>query len=145
MSEAGEPDSYEALRVFLREQVALSPSYKPSGYEAVRAVLPEIKALKAKRRTDAEIRELLSTKGIKLSLATLRQYIQNATRELAGHKPARRRGKASAKTPADTVRVRGERRSSPEVHRAPVRQPGPSDAQTSASPTTGHRLSNKDL
>lgn len=145
MSEAGEPDPYEALRVFLREQVALSPSYKPSGYEAVKAVLPEIKALKAKRRTDAEIRELLLAKGIKLSLATLRQYIQNATRELAGHKPVRRRGKAAAKTPADSVRVRGERRSSPEVHRAPARQPGPSDGQTSTSPTTGHRLSNKDL
>lgn len=143
MSEAGEPDPYDALRTFLREQVALSPSYKPSGYEAVRAVLPEIKALKAKRRTDAEIRELLMTKGFKLSLATLRQYIQNATRELAGHKPVRRRGKVALKGPTGTVR--DGRGSSREADGAPVRQPMPSDGKASASPTTGHRLSNKDL
>ena len=136
MAEGGEPDPHDELRAFLREQVALAPNRTPSGYDAIKAVLPEIRALKAKRRTDAEIRELLARMGVKLSLATLRQYTQKATREAAGHTPVRRRGKAAAKAPAGTAPVAAERR--PESER-------PAQANTPAAATVGHRLSTKDL
>ncbi|GJE36042.1 hypothetical protein [Methylobacterium persicinum] len=145
MAEVGEPDPHDELRSFLREQVALTPKRTPSGYDAIKAVLPEIRALKAKRRTDAEIRELLARMGVKLSLATLRQYTQKATREAAGHTPVRRRGKAATRSPAGTAPLAAERR--PELER-PVsagHDPRPAQAHTPASATVGHRLSTKDL
>jgi hypothetical protein len=141
MAEVGEPDPHDELRAFLREQVALTPNRTPSGYDAIRAVLPEIRALKAKRRTDAEIRELLARMGVKLSLATLRQYTQKATREAAGHKPMRRRGKATAKPPAGTAPILSERQQPGSGGRAPR----PTRGDASAAATVGHRLSTKDL
>lgn len=144
MSEAAEPDPHDALRAFLREQVRLTPSRKPSGYASVKAVLPEIKALKAKCRTDAEIRALLREMGVTLSLATLRQYIQNATRELAGHKPARRRGKAVAYAPATTPSAPVQPRPAP-LQPVAARDPLSTDGRASAARAVGHRLSTKDL
>ena len=145
MDEAVEPDPFGELRAFLREEIRLAPSRKPSGYEAVKAVLPEIRELKAKCRTDAEIRELLARMGIKLSLATLRQYIQNATREIAGHKPVRRRGKARAKSPAKVPRAPAEHRPGRQPRSTAARDRGPAQGRAPASPALGHRMSNKDL
>ncbi len=133
------------LRSFLREQVRLTPSRKPSGYASVKAVLPEIKALKAKRRTDAEIQEMLARMGVTLGLATLRQYIQNASRELAGHKPARRRGKAVAHPPATTSPAPAQHQSTLVHPPAAARARLPAGGPTSAARTVGHRLSTKDL
>lgn len=139
MSEAVEPDPYDQLRAFLREQVALAPSRKPTGYEAVKAVLPEIKALKAKHRTDAEIREFLSRMGVTLSLATLRQYTQSATRELAGHKPpVRKRGKAISKPGSKPATGTGTRPAS----KGSV---PPGASRPSGSAITGHTLDDSDL
>lgn len=150
MSEAAEPDPHATLRAFLREQVRLAPSRKPSGYASVKAVLPEIRALKAKCRTDAEIQEMLAQKGVTLSLATLRQYIGSAARELAGHKSVRRRTKAAAKPAAAQPAV--------ETQPAPA-QPRPAPVQETAArdplparghapvrhAVAGHRLSTKHL
>ena len=145
MAEGVEPDPHDELRAFLREQVALTPNRTPSGYDAIKAVLPEIRALKAKRRTDAEIRELLARMGVKLSLATLRQYTQKATREAAGHTPVRRRGKAATRSPAGTAPVAAERRPEPERPASAGHDPRPARAHPPASATVGHRLSTKDL
>ena len=144
MSEAAEPDPHDELRAFLREQVRLAPDRKPSGYASVKAVLPEIKALKAKRKTDAEIQKLLALKGITLSLGTLSQYIGSAARELAGRKPVRRRGKAHA--PAGTPPAPAQRRLAPVqpaiTPRDPVQPRSPAPASHAV---VGHRLSTKDL
>ncbi|MBP2506259.1 MULTISPECIES: hypothetical protein [Methylobacterium] len=145
MGEAVEPDPYSELRAFLREEIRLAPSRKPSAYEAVKAVLPEIKALKTKCKTDAEIRELLARKGVELSVATLRQYIQNATRELAGHKPVRRRGKAKAKSPAKPSRAPAEHRPGPQPRSTAARDQVPVRGHPPTSAALGHRMSNKDL
>ena len=146
MTEAAEPDPHDELRAFLREQVRLTPSRKPSGYASVRAVLPEIRALKAKLRTDAEIQEMLARMGVTLSLATLRQYIQSAVREQAGQSRVRRRGKAAAKSPARTEPI------PPPQHSAPG-QPTVAAGDTApprghppgAKAVVGHRLSTRDL
>jgi hypothetical protein len=145
MGEAVEPDPFSELRAFLREEIKLAPSRKPSAYEAVKAVLPEIKELKAKCKTDAEIRELLARMEVKLSIATLRQYIQTATRELAGHKPVRRRGKVQAKSPAKAPRVPAEHRPGQQLRSNTARDQGSTQGRAPASPALGHRMSNKDL
>ncbi|MBK3402339.1 hypothetical protein H0176_15385 [Methylorubrum populi] len=145
MGEAVEPDPFSELRAFLREQIELAPSRKPSAFEAVKAVLPEIKELKAKRRTDAEIGEFLARMGVKLSVGTLRQYIQNATRELAGRKPVRRRRKARAKSLARTSRAPAEHRPGPQPRATAERDPVPTRGHAPASSALGHRMSNKDL
>ena len=146
MSKAAEPDPHDALRAFLREQVRLAPSRKPTGYATVKAVLPEIKALKAKCRTDAEIRELLIAKGVNLSLATLQHYIKTATRELAGDKPVRRRGKAAAPAPAGLPRALTHHRPVPVQPAIAAREPPPARGHAPASnAVVGHRLSTKDL
>lgn len=145
MGEAVEPDPFSKLRAFLREQIELAPSRKPSAYEAVKAVLPEIKELKAKCRTDAEIGEFLARMGVKLSVGTLRQYIQTATRELAGRKPVRRRGKAKAKSAAKAPRAPAEHRPGPQPRSAAERDPVPTRGHAPASSALGHRMSNKDL
>ena len=145
MAEVGEPDPHDELRAFLREQVALTPNRTPSGYDAIRAVLPEIRALKAKRWTDAEIRELLARMGVRLSLATLRQYTQKAAREAAGHEPMRRRGKVTAKPPAGTAPIASERQPEPARPVSGGRDPRPTRGDASAAATVGHRLSTKDL
>ena len=146
MSEAAEPDPHDELRAFLREQVRLAPDRKPSGYASVKAVLPEIKALKAKRRTDAEIQKLLALKGITLSLGTLSQYIGSATRELAGRKPVRRRGKAAAHAPAGTPPAPAQHRPAPVQPAIAPRDPAQARGPATAShAVVGHRLSTKDL
>lgn len=145
MGEAVESDPYSELRAFLREEIKHAPSRKPTAYEAVKAVLPEIKELKAKCKTDAEIRELLARMGVKLSVATLRQYVQTATRELAGHKPVRRRGKAKAKAPAKPSRAPAEHRPGLQPRSTAARDQVPVRGQSPASPALGHRMSNKDL
>lgn len=145
MTEAAEPDPHDELRVFLREQVRLTPSRKPSGYASVKAVLPEIKALKTRRRTDAEIQEMLARMGVRLSIGTLRVYVQSATRELAGHKPARRRGRAVAHPPATTSPAPAQHQSTLAHSPAAAREPLPAGGRASAARTVGHRLSTKDL
>ncbi|MDH2313903.1 hypothetical protein [Methylobacterium brachiatum] len=145
MTEAAEPDPHDELRAFLREQVRLTPSRKPSGYASVKAVLPEIRALKTRRRTDAEIQEMLARMGVRLSLATLRQYVQSATRELAGHKPARRRGKALARPPAKTSPASAQHQPALVHPPAAAREPLPAGGRASAARTVGHQLSTKDL
>jgi hypothetical protein len=146
MGEAVEPDPYSDLRAFLREEIRLAPSRKPTAYEAVKAVLPEIKELKAKCKTDAEIRELLDRMGVKLSVATLRQYIQTATRELAGHKPpVRKRGKAKTNSATKTPRAPAEHRPDPQPRSTAARDQVPVRGHPPASPALGHRMSNKDL
>ncbi len=144
MSEAAEPDPHDELRAFLREQVRLAPDRKPSGYASVKAVLPEIKALKAKRKTDAEIQKLLALKGITLSLGTLSQYIGSAARELAGRKPVRRRGKTDA--PTETPLALDQHRPAPVQPATTPRDPMQPRSPTPAShAVVGHRLSTKDL
>ena len=146
MNEAAEPDPHDALRAFLLEQVRLSPNRRPSGYASVRAVLPEIKALKAKCRTDAEIRELLIAKGITLSLATLQHYIKTATRELAGRKPVRRRGKARAPASAGIAPTPVRHEPVPARPATATREPPPARGHAAgANAAVGHRLSTKDL
>ncbi|MCY1640694.1 hypothetical protein [Methylorubrum sp. SL192] len=140
MTEAAEPDPHDELRAFLREQVRLTPSRKPSGYASVKAVLPEIRALKTKRRTDAEIQEMLARMGVRLSIGTLRQYVQSATRELAGHKPGRRRVKAVAHLSTTTSPAPAQVQPV-----ATAREPLPVGGCASAARTVGHRLSTKDL
>jgi hypothetical protein len=146
MSEGAEPDPHDALRAFLREQVRLAPNRKPTGYASVKAVLPEIKALKAKCRTDAEIRALLIERGVTLSLATLQHYIKTATRELAGHKPVRRRGKAVAHAPAEPPRTPARHAPAPVQPTVAAPDPLPARGHTPAShAVVGHRLSTKHL
>ncbi|KIU26745.1 hypothetical protein SR39_31355 [Methylobacterium radiotolerans] len=147
MSEAAEPDPHDALRAFLREQVRLAPNRKPTGYASVKAVLPEIKALKAKCRTDAEIRALLIERGVTLSLATLQHYIKTATRELAGHKPVRRRGKPASQPAAETQRAPAQHRPAPLAQpTVPAPDPLPARGHAPASnAVVGHRLSTKHL
>ncbi len=145
MGEAVEPDPYSELRAFLREQIELAPIRKPSAYEAVKAVLPEIKELKTRCRTDAEINEFLTRMGVVLSVGTLRQYIQTATRELAGRKPVRRRRKAKAKSPAKSPRAPADHRPGPQPRATAARDPVPTRGHAPASSALGHRMSNKDL
>jgi len=145
MTEAAEPDPHDELRVFLREQVRLTPSRKPSGYASVKAVLPEIRALKTRRRTDAEIQEMLARMGVRLIIGTLRQYVQSATRELAGHKPTRRRGRAVAHQPATTSPAPVQHQSALVPPPAAAREPLPAGGRASTARTVGHRLSTKDL
>ncbi|WP_238228934.1 hypothetical protein [Methylorubrum aminovorans] len=155
MGEAVEPDPYSELRGFLREQIELAPSRKPSAYEAVKAVLPEIKKLKAKGKTDAEVRELLERMGIKLSLGTFRQYVRNAVKEAKGESVKRTRGKAKAKPKGNAPPTRSVGSSDTVEH---GRRPGPAAGQTTAEPrvaprdgalmgkeATSHRLSDDNL
>jgi hypothetical protein len=155
MGEAVEPDPYSELRGFLREQIKLAPSRKPSAYEAVKAVLPEIKELKAKRKTDAEVRELLERMDIKLSLGTFRQYVRNALKEAKGEPLKRTRGKAKAKPKVNAPPARSAgssdtaedgRRSGP----APGRKTAdprvaPRDGALMGKEATSHRLSDDNL
>lgn len=145
MSEVVEPDPYGELRGFLREQINLAPSRKPTVYEAVKAVLPEIQELKARGKTDAEIRELLERMGVKLSLGTFRQYVRNAVKEAKGEPVKRTRGKAKAKSPAKTSQAPAKERPGPQPRSTAARDQVPTQGRAPASPALGHRMSNKDL
>lgn len=146
MTEAVQPDPHDALRAYMREQVKLTPSRKPSGYASVVAVLPEIRALKAKRRTDAEILAMFAEMGVKLSLATLRHYIQTALREAAGKKPVRRRGKTVAEPSAKAPPASAAHRASTGQTASSAAGPASEREHTRGSrAASGHRMTSQDL
>lgn len=155
MGEAVEPDLYSELRGFLREQIELAPSRKPSAYQSVKAVLPEIKKLKAKGKTDDEVRELFGRKSIKLSLGTFRQYVRNALKEAKGEPVTRTSGKAKAKPkvnapptrsagPSDTVEY-GRRPGPAPGRKAAEPRVAPRDSALMGKEATSHRLSDDNL
>jgi len=155
MGEAVEPDPHSELRSFLREQIELAPSRRPPAYEAVKAVLPEIKKLKAKGKTDDDVRELFERKGTKLSLGTFRQYVRNAVKEAKGEPVTRTRRKNEAKPKDKRTPARSAGSSDTAAH---GRRPGPATKRTTADPrvaprdgalmgkdATSHRLSDDNL
>lgn len=94
----------EDLRSFLREEAERGPTGKASTYEQVVALLPEIDALFARRRTRAEVRDLLASKGLEMSLGTFTQYYAKAKRAAnddGGNEPKPDRNKPSQQKPND--------------------------------------------
>ena len=121
-------------------------SGKPSAYEAVKAVHPEITKLKAKGKTDAEVRELLERMGIKLSLGTFRQYVRNAVKEAKGESVKRTRGKAKAKPVGSSDTVEHGRRPGPAAGRTTAEpRVAPRDDALMGKEATSHRLSDDNL
>ena len=68
------------IKSFLKQRAAKPPERPASAFEAIKSLLPEIVALKRKRYTDREIRDLLAEKGLNVSLGTFQQYINRAKR-----------------------------------------------------------------
>ncbi len=84
-------DDLEGLRSFLREEADKTPASRLSVYERIRLLLPEIDALFAKRRTRAEVCELLNSRGFSMSLGTFSQYYARAKRESEGEPDGERK------------------------------------------------------
>ncbi|MBB3938114.1 hypothetical protein [Aureimonas phyllosphaerae] len=94
------------LRSFLREEAERGPTGKASTFDQVVALLPEIDALIARRRTRAEVRDLLASKGLEMSLGTFTQYYAKAKRQAEGtdtleRKPTARKPEPAAKNEAN--------------------------------------------
>lgn len=124
-----EPD-LEGIRSFLREEAEQGPTGKLSTYEQVAALLPEIEALLNRRRTKVEVRDLLATKGLEMSLGTFDQYLRRARKEAGGE--AENKPKAEPNRP-------------PQEKTQPVSNPNPNTSGTTGlgpKNTTAHRLVN---
>jgi hypothetical protein len=119
------------LKQALKEMASEEPKRQPSMFEAIKDLLPEIRELKSRRFTDAEILERLNANGIRMSLGTFRQYLNRANR-------------ADDKNP---LRTKSERKSESGLKRDVTRRPNPSETaakpsgtQTETKMALGHKL-----
>lgn len=124
------------LKASLQEAAKAPAPRPPSVFETVKALLPEIDALKAKRWTDAQIRDRLSANGCEMALGTFRQYYQRASREVGG---TSKRAKNN---------ISGERKAKENANATPK----PSELATAPRATTGegkknlgHKLGDDDV
>jgi hypothetical protein len=74
-------EALKELRTFLQRKASEAAPRPASLFNAVVELLPEILALRRRRYTDLEIRDLLKAKGVEMSLGTFRQYVQRAIRQ----------------------------------------------------------------
>lgn len=131
MKSAGVAGNLNKLKQALKEMASEEPKRQPSMFEAIKDLLPEIRELKSKRFTDAEILERLNANGIRMSLGTFRQYLNRASR-------------ADQEIP---LRMKDERKSESGLKRKVTRKPKPSETATKPSGTLseskmalGHKL-----
>jgi hypothetical protein len=141
--------SDNGLRAFLRAAAKRAPARGVSLYARVKAAYPEILALRKARFTDKEIHALFLEKGVKISLGTLRQYIQQIASELREEAAPgdNARSGASAdprQTPASRKPGSGQPSASPRsVQGHPARQLSP--LASAGTGVTGHLLSDSDV
>ncbi|ANY84559.1 hypothetical protein BB934_40955 (plasmid) [Microvirga ossetica] len=98
-------DSTAELRSLLRSAARKPPARGESLYSKVRSLYPEILELKKNGYTDSEIHQMFLSKGEKVSLGTLRQYIQRASKEAANE--FRTEGKRTATMVSRTADMNG--------------------------------------
>lgn len=158
MAKQTNPEALAELQNLLRDTAKSAPQRTASIYETVKGLLPDIRELKAKRFTDAEIRDMFAEKGFEISLGTFRQYLQRANRE-EGVAPTRTTPKPRArikqasevtetKPDANAGAKANDTKAAPDANATPK----PSElavaprAKTGAgAKATGHRLNDADL
>ena len=137
------------LRVFLRAAAKRPPARGASLYTRVKAAYPEILALRKARYTDKEIHALFLEKAVKISLGTLRQYIQQIASEL--REEAAQGDNVRPGVPADLRRTTANRKPDSGQPSASARSAqGPTTRQlsshaSSGTSVTGHLLSDSDV
>ena len=137
------------LRAFLRAAAKRPPARGVSLYTRVKAAYPEILALRKARYTDKEIHALFLEKGVKISLGTLRQYIQQIASELreeVTHDDTARPGASTdpRRTTANRRLDAGQPSASPRSAQGPTTRQLSSHASSGTS-VTGHLLSDSDV
>ncbi len=137
------------LRAFLRAAAKRPPARGVSLYTRVKAAYPEIMALRKARYTDKEIHALFLEKDVKISLGTLRQYIQQIASELreeAAHGDNARPGVSAdlRRTAANRKPDSGQPSASPRSAQGPTTRQLSSHASSGTS-VTGHLLSDSDV
>lgn len=119
------------LKQALKEMASEEPKRQPSMFEAIKDLLPEIRELKSRRFTDAEILERLNANGARMSLGTFRQYLNRANRADGG----------------TSLRMKRDKKSVPELKRDVARKLKPSEtvmkpsgALPGSKVSLGHKL-----
>lgn len=158
MAKQGNPEALTELQTLLRDTAKTAPMRTASIYETVKGLLPDIRELKAKRFTDAEIRDMFAAKGFEISLGTFRQYLQRANRE-AGVTSMRAAPKqrAKGKQTQDTAEAKRESSAGAKANETTAKpdaneKPKPSEMAVAPRPktgagakATGHRLNDSEL
>lgn len=158
MAKQGNPEALTELQTLLRDTAKTAPMRTASIYETVKGLLPDIRELKAKRFTDAEIRDMFAAKGFEISLGTFRQYLQRANREAgvtslrATPKPRAKGKQADDATGANVESNAGAKANEAKAKPDANEKPKPSDMAVSPRPktgagakATGHRLNDSEL